>query len=289
MKYLSFSEYCVSRFGVKVYKLSVDGGFSCPNRDGTVGLGGCIFCNGGSGRFAEKGQNITQQLNSAKERAKNKKAEKYIAYFQAYTNTYAPIEKLRKMYFEAANLDYIAAISIATRPDCLPPEVLDLIEELNNFKPVFVELGLQSIHPDTAEFINRGYDLPVFDEALNALNSRGVNTVVHLILGLPNESREDMLESVKYVASSGADGIKLQMLNVLEGTPLAEIYKNGEFKLMSLSEYASLVAECVKLLPAQMVVHRLTGDGDKRILIAPQWVKDKKRVINSINKALKEE
>lgn len=284
----SFNNYCKARFGEKVYKLSLDGGFTCPNRDGTLGYNGCIFCNGGSGRFAVRAEDITGALEKAKEYVKNKKASKYIAYFQSYSGTYAPVEQLKNLYLAAIKPEYIVALDIATRPDCLSEEVLNLLCEINKIKPVFVELGLQTIHPGTARFIRRGYELSVYDRAVKELHRRSLNVVTHLILGLPGESENDMLESVKYVCDKGTDGIKLHMLNVLEGTDLAPLYLNGAFSLMGLEEYVGLICKCVKIIPESVVIHRLTGDGDKRLLVAPEWVKDKKRVLNAVNAALKD-
>lgn len=287
---ISMNEYCRSIFGEKVYKLSLDAGFSCPNRDGSLGTGGCIFCSGaGSGDFAGSSRlSIDRQIESEKARLASKfRGERYIAYFQAFTNTYAPAEKLKELFFPVALRDDIAAISIATRPDCLPPETLEMLAELNRIKPVWVELGLQSIHEKTAEYIRRGYPLPVFDRALEELSSIGLHTIVHVILGLPGEDRQMMLETVKYVAESGAKGIKLQLLHVLEGTDLADEYRSGKFSVMDMDEYVELVADCVALLPPGMVVHRLTGDGAKKDLIAPLWSGDKKRVINAVNTALR--
>lgn len=287
---ISMNEYCRSIFGEKVYKLSLNAGFSCPNRDGSLGTGGCIFCSGaGSGDFAGSALlPIDRQIETEKARLASKfRGERFIAYFQAFTNTYAPADRLRDLFFPVARREDIAAISIATRPDCLPSETLKMLAELNRIKPVWVELGLQSIHEKTAEYIRRGYALPVFDRALSELNAIGLHTIVHVILGLPGEDRQMMLETVKYVAESGAKGIKLQLLHVLEGTDLADEYRTGKFSLMAMDEYVELVADCVALLPPGMVVHRLTGDGAKKDLIAPAWSGDKKRVINAVNTALK--
>ena len=286
----STGDYCREIFGEKVYKLSLDAGFSCPNRDGTLGKGGCIFCSGaGSGDFAgDRSLSVHEQIEREKARVAGKfRGDKYIAYFQAFTNTYAPAEKLEEIFFPVARRDDIAAVSIATRPDCLGDDVLRLLGRLNGIKPVWVELGLQSIHPQTARYIRRGYELPVFDRAVSQLRKLDLHTIVHLILGLPGETREMMLESVDYVAGSGAQGIKLQLLHVLEGTDLAADYRSGKFELMELEEYAVLVADCIERLPPEMVVHRFTGDGAKRDLIAPLWSGDKKRVLNTINAELK--
>lgn len=291
MEYLSFNKYLKDKFGQKVYKISLDGGFTCPNRDGKTGTRGCIFCSkGGSGDFAESREmSITEQIENGKKRVEKKiKSGKYIAYFQAFTNTYAPIEILRQKYEEAINHPDIVALSIATRPDCLGDDVLRLLDEMNKIKPVFVELGLQTIHQKSAKYIRRGYDLSVYDKAVRDLKKIGVNVVVHVILGLPNESENDMLETVKYVCESGANGIKLQLLHVIDGTDLAKDYEKGLFKTLEFDEYVNLIVKCVKIIPKDIVIHRLTGDGAKKDLIAPLWSADKKRVLNAINKALME-
>lgn len=291
MEYLSFNKYLKDKFGQKVYKISLDGGFTCPNRDGKTGTRGCIFCSkGGSGDFAESREmSITEQIESGKKKVEKKiKSGKYIAYFQAFTNTYAPVEMLRQKYEEAINHPDIVALSIATRPDCLGDDVLRLLDEMNKIKPVFVELGLQTIHQKSAKYIRRGYDLSVYDKAVRDLKEIGVNVVVHVILGLPNESENDMLETVKYVCESGANGIKLQLLHVIDGTDLAKDYKKGLFKTLEFDEYVNLIVKCVKIIPKDIVIHRLTGDGAKKDLIAPLWSADKKRVLNAINKALME-
>lgn len=291
MEYLSFNKYLKDKFGQKVYKISLDGGFTCPNRDGKAGTRGCIFCSkGGSGDFAESREmSITEQIESGKKKVEKKiKSGKYIAYFQAFTNTYAPVEILRQKYEEAINHPDIVALSIATRPDCLGDDVLRLLDEMNKIKPVFVELGLQTIHQKSAKYIRRGYDLSVYDKAVRDLKEIGVNVVVHVILGLPNESENDMLETVKYVCESGANGIKLQLLHVIDGTDLANDYEKGLFKTLEFDEYVNLIVKCVKIIPKDIVIHRLTGDGAKKDLIAPLWSADKKRVLNAINKALRE-
>lgn len=291
MEYLSFNKYLKDKFGQKVYKISLDGGFTCPNRDGKIDTRGCIFCSkGGSGDFAQnRDLSITEQIESGKKRVEKKiKSGKYIAYFQAFTNTYAPIEILRAKYSEAINHPDIVALSIATRPDCLGDDVIELLDEMNKIKPVFVELGLQTIHSESAKYIRRGYSLEVYNEAVKKLKSIGVNIVVHIILGLPNESEEDMLESVKYVCQSQIDGIKLQLLHIIAGTDLAKDYEKGLFKTLEFDEYVELIAKCVAIIPKNIVIHRLTGDGAKKDLIAPLWSADKKRVLNAINKALKE-
>ena len=274
-----------------MYKIAIDGGFTCPNRDGTLDNRGCIFCSGaGSGDFAEsRKDSVTEQIEKGKERLSGKiKNGKYIAYFQAFTNTYGPVDELKRKYEEAIRHPDIVAVSIATRPDCLEDDVLDLIEELNHIKPVWVELGLQTIHEKTAAYIRRGYRLSVFDEAVLRLRRRGITTIVHVILGLPGETRADMLETVSYVGKSGVSGIKLQLLHVLRGTDLEKDYEFGRFEVMSMEDYVNLVADCIAALPRNMVIHRMTGDGDKKTLIAPLWSGDKKRVLNALNKAIKE-
>lgn len=291
MEYLSFNKYLKDKFGQKVYKISLDGGFTCPNRDGKIDTRGCIFCSkGGSGDFAQsRNLSITEQIESGKKRVEKKiKSGKYIAYFQAFTNTYAPVEILRAKYSEAINHPDIVALSIATRPDCLGDDVIELLDEMNKIKPVFVELGLQTIHSESAKYIRRGYSLEVYNEAVKKLKSISVNIVVHIILGLPNESEEDMLESVKYVCQSQIDGIKLQLLHIIAGTDLAKDYEKGLFKTLEFDEYVELIAKCVAIIPKNIVIHRLTGDGAKKDLIAPLWSADKKRVLNAINKALRE-
>ena len=288
LKQRTLNQYLRERFGRKIYKISISGGFTCPNRDGTLDTRGCIFCSaGGSGDFAEdKNLSITEQIDLGKRRVAAKMPEGYIAYFQAFTNTYAPVERLRALYSEAIEHPCIVAVSIGTRPDCLSEEVLDLIAELNLLKPIWVELGLQTIHEKSAEYIRRGYPLAVYERAIRELRARNIETITHVILGLPGESREEMLQTVKYVGESGVQGIKLQLLHVLEGTDLALDYRNGLFEVMTMDDYISLIKDCVDILPDDIVIHRLTGDGPKRILIAPEWTKDKKRVLNALNKVL---
>ena len=290
MTYTTLNSYLKDRFGCKVYKIALDGGFTCPNRDGTVGTGGCIFCSkGGSGDFAEsREKSISEQIADGKKRVSKKiKDGKYIAYFQAFTNTYAPVERLRELYTEAISQPDIAALSIGTRPDCLGENVLALLDEMNKRVPVFVELGLQTIHEDTARYIRRGYDLSVYDKAVADLHKIGVNVVTHLIIGLPGESKEDMLRSVEYVCKM-TDGIKLQLLHILRGTDLETEYNSDKIKELTLEEYTDIIRDCVKIIPKSVVVHRLTGDGAKKDLIAPMWSADKKNVLNTINRALHE-
>ncbi len=289
MKYLSLNNYLKSTFGCKVYKISLNAGFTCPNRDGTIDTRGCIFCSrGGSGDFAEDASlSVEQQIEQGKKRVSGKiKDGKYIAYFQAFTNTYAPVDVLRERFTQAINHKDIVALSVATRPDCLGSDVLALLQELNGIKPVFVELGLQTIHQKTADYIRRGYTLDVYDRAVADLKKIGVNIVVHVIIGLPGETKEDMLQTVRYVCNSRVNGIKLQLLHVIRGTDLEKDYADGKFKTLELDEYLDIIKDCVKIIPDDIVIHRLTGDGAKRDLVAPLWSADKKSVLNAINKAL---
>lgn len=291
MKYTTLNNYLKERFGEKVYKIALNGGFTCPNRDGKIGTRGCIFCSkGGSGDFAESPDlTITEQIENGKKRLEKKiKNGKYIAYFQAFTNTYAPVEKLRAIYTEAIIHPDIVALSIGTRPDCLGDEVLALLDELNKIKPIFVELGLQTINEDTARYIRRGYTLEVYDKAVADLHKIGINVVTHIILGLPSESKNDMLKSVEY-ACKVTDGIKLQLLHILKGTDLAKDYEQGKFEALTLEQYTEIIKECIQIIPENVVIHRLTGDGAKKDLIAPLWSADKKTVLNTINRALKDE
>lgn len=290
MKYTTLNSYLKEKFGCKVYKISLDCGFTCPNRDGTLGYGGCIFCSdGGSGDFAEsRTLGVTEQIESGKEKVKNKiKSGKYIAYFQAFTNTYADVNTLEKIFSEAINHPDIVALSIATRPDCLEQKKVELLSRLNKIKPIFVELGLQTVNEKTAKYIRRGYTLDVYDDTVERLHEQGINVVTHIIIGLPYETKEDMLSSVKYVCKV-TDGIKLQLLHILKGTDLAKDYFEHKFKVLSLEEYMDIIAECVKIIPENVVIHRLTGDGAKKDLIAPLWSADKKKVLNTINKRLSE-
>ena len=310
-------------YGEKVYRLSLSSGCTCPNRDGTLGTGGCTFCSeGGSGEFAAEPVPLKEQLEQAKERIRAKtRSEKFIAYFQSFTNTYGDPKRLRKLYTEAILREEVAVLSLGTRPDCLPEEILEMLRELNEIKPVWVELGLQTIHERTAKRIHRGYPLQVFEESFRKLKEAGLTVIVHVIFGLPGETKEDMLATVKYLAglfekykcrkagtagpgataaapgssavhgSSAAppqcfDGVKLQMLQILKGTEMAEEYLREPFPLFSLEEYTELVKESVCLLPADLVLHRMTGDGPKRLLIAPLWCADKKRTLNYMNRVL---
>ena len=286
----SLNRYLRETFGEKVYKLALDGGMTCPNRDGKLDTRGCIFCSaGGSGDFAQgRCESVAAQLERAKERIRSKTgAEKFIAYFQSYTNTYAPVEYLEKLFTEAVSDPCVAALSIGTRPDCLPEEVIELLGRLNRIKPVWVELGLQTIHPDTARYIRRGYELPVYEDALGLLKAAGITVIVHVILGLPGESREMMLETIDYLAGEHRpDGIKLQLLHILEGTDLAAEYRAGRVRCMEMEAYFDILFACLERLPPDMVIHRLTGDGPKKLLLAPLWTGDKKRVLNEMNREL---
>ena len=284
--YRSLNGWLRERFGEKVYKLALDGGFTCPTRDGTKGVGGCVFCAGGSGDFSVPvGDDVYGAIEKAKTLVAGKGAAKYIAYYQSYTGTYAPAERLRSLYARTVCHPDIVALSVATRPDCLGEEALALLAELNAVKPVWVELGLQTIHPETAEYIRRGYPLRAFDEALAELLARGITVVVHMIIGLPGETPEMMRRTAEYIGRSGAQGIKFQLLHVLEGTDLAADYLAGRFPVLTLEAYIGILERCLESIPREMVVHRLTGDGARRSLIAPLWSADKKRVLNEINRA----
>ena len=292
--YYSLDFYLRETFGRKVYKLALDGGMSCPNRDGTVGVGGCIFCSeGGSGEFAAKRTgSLKEQIESAKALVSRKIRDDqplYIAYFQSYTNTYAPYSYLESLFSEAISFPEICALSIGTRPDCLPAETIRLLSSLNRKKPVWVELGLQTIHEDTARQIRRGYPLPVFEDAFRRLKEAGLPVIVHVILGLPGETKEQMLETVRYLSNLRIDGIKLQLLHVLKGTDLLPLYEAGAFQVLSLPEYLELLGDCLRILPQETVIHRLSGDGPKRLLCAPLWSADKRMVLNSIHRYLKEQ
>lgn len=329
MEYYSLNNYLQDIFGKKVYKIAINAGFTCPNRDGRAGYGGCIFCSGdGSGDFAgDREQGIAAQIEEGCKRIEAKMGNgepAYIAYFQAFTNTYASVEVLREKYMEAVRHPHVVGISIATRPDCLGDDIVKLIGEINLIKPVWIELGLQTIHDRTVKLINRGYETEVYEAAVKKLVPLGVHIVTHVILGLPGETYEDMLETVKYVGDishryaqsvsckrAGVTqedmlltnvvekmntekdnvrnqfGIKLQLLHVIRGTRLADMYDMGEFATLEMDEYVRLVADCLELLPKDMVIHRITGDGDKRTLIAPLWSGDKKKVLNALNKEIR--
>ncbi len=288
--YYSLNRYLRETFGEKVYKLALDGGMTCPNRDGTISTGGCIFCSaGGSGDFAEgRCASVAEQIEKARARVRKKTdAAKFIAYFQSYTNTYAPVEYLEALFSEAMAQECVVALSIGTRPDCLPDEVIALLSRLNKIKPVWVELGLQTIHEETARYIRRGYPLPVYEDAVARLRAAGITVITHVILGLPGENREMMLETIDYLSGEHRpDGVKLQLLHALEGTDLANEYRAGKFAYMEMAEYFDLLCQCLERLPTDMVIHRLTGDGPKRTLLAPLWTADKKRVLNELNRTL---
>ena len=291
-RYRSLNDALQERFGEKIYKLSLNGGCTCPNRDGTLGSRGCIFCSaGGSGDFASSpALTVTEQIEDAKRRLAGKRPVRhYIAYFQAYTNTYAPIEHLRRIFTEAISHPDVMVLSIATRPDCLGPDVLDLLEELNRIKPVWIELGLQTIHEKTAQYIRRGYRLSCFDQALENLRKRNIEVIVHTILGLPGESREEILETMRYLNKKDIQGIKLQLLHVLKGTDLAYDYLAGRFQVYEREEYLDLLIECLENLDPEIVIHRITGDGPKDLLIAPLWASRKREVLNLLHHQMKEQ
>lgn len=289
MEYYSLNQYLRDTFGQKVYKIAIDGGFTCPNRDGTLDTRGCIFCSGaGSGEFAQdRRESIASQIAKGKERVAGKiKDGKYIAYFQAYTNTYAPVEELKRKYEEALAQENVIALSIATRPDCLDEDVLDYLEELNKKIYLWVELGLQTVNDETGRNFNRGYDLDVFDKSLKELQKRGIEVVVHTIFGLPGETKEDMLKTIDYVAHSGAQGIKFHLLHLMTGTKMVEQYESGELQLLSKEDYIDLICKGIAMIPEEMVVHRLTGDAPRQSLIGPMWSLKKWEVLNDIDKAL---
>lgn len=282
------SDYYRRKFGCKVYKLSIDAGFTCPNRDGTVGVGGCIFCGAdGGSAFAARGSDMACQLAQAKQKVAFKGGEKFIAYFQSFTNTYAPVEVLEKYYRQAIAPEDVVGLAIGTRPDCLPDEVVDLLVNIHREKPVTVELGLQTIHPESIRYIRRGYDNAVYYDAVRRLKAVGIEVVTHIILGIPNETAEMMVQTTRAAVDAGTDGVKFHLLHVLQGTDLAEDYLAGKFRCLDLAEYAAVLDQCLAVLPAETVVHRITGDGAKKDLIAPMWSADKKRVLQYLNTHLK--
>ncbi len=288
--YYSLNYYLRELYGEKIYKIAIDGGFTCPNRDGKIDTKGCIFCSeGGSGDFASSASlSIYDQIEQGKKRLSSKKTgNKYIAYFQAYTNTYAPIDRLKALFRKAISHPDIIGLSVATRPDCLDNEVIKLLATINKTKKVWVELGLQSIHTSSASFIRRGYELDCFDSAVTRLTEAGLDVVVHLILGLPNETKEDVLQSVKYICDKNISGIKLQLLHVLKNTDLADYYYEQGFKILSMDEYIDLLISCIEIIPPEIVIHRITGDGPKNLLIEPLWSGNKKVVLNTILKEFK--
>lgn len=289
-RYYSVDYYLKSTFGEKVYRLSLNGGMTCPNRDGTLDTRGCIFCSAaGSGDFAQNArESIPKQLSDAKAQIRAKRnCNKFIAYFQAYTNTYAPIDYLRAIFMEAIQDPDVVILSIATRPDCLSDEVLDLLRELNQIKPVWIELGLQTIHPETSHFIRSGFTLECFHEAVNRLSALSIPVIVHVILGLPGETRTQMLETVFHVGALHVFGIKLQLLHVLSDTDLGTLYKEHPFHLFTQEEYCQLIVDCLAILPPEITIHRLTGDGPKDLLIGPLWSSAKRSVLNQIHRELK--
>lgn len=283
---MTLNQHYRSRFGCKVYKLSLDGGFTCPNRDGTLDTRGCIFCSAsGGGEFAQAPcGNVAQQLEQAKARvsAKNKNG-KYIAYFQSFTGTYGPVRRLASLYREAMAPEDVLGLAIATRPDCLPEDVIAFLAQLNTEKPVYIELGLQTIHAQTASYIRRGYATEVYYDAVRRLKAAGLNVVTHIILGLPGETPAMAAATTRAAVDAGTDGVKFHLLHVLKGTDLEADYHAGKFQCLSLEEYALWLKSCLQVLPEQIVLHRITGDGAKRDLIAPLWSADKKRVLNYLN------
>lgn len=292
-RYYSLDSYLKTTYGEKIYKISLDGGMSCPNRDGTLDTRGCIFCSaGGSGDFAaNRLLSITEQIESGKAQSARKfhaSSPRYIAYFQAYTNTYAPVEYLRKIFMEAAMHPDIVLLSIATRPDCLSEETLELLSEIQTIKPVWIELGLQTIHEDSATFIRRGYELPCFERAVQQLSMRKIPIIVHTILGIPHETKDQMTETIDYVCQLPIFGLKLQLLHILKGTDLADYYKRYPFSLFTHEEYISFIVELLERIPNSITIHRMTGDGSRSLLIEPQWSLNKKQILNDINKRLKQ-
>ena len=287
--YRTANQYYREKFGCKVYKLSLDGGFTCPNRDGTLDTRGCIFCSPmGGGEFAEGiTASIAEQLEKAKARVQAKIRDgKYIAYFQSFTNTYAPVDHLRQLYTAAMAPDDIVGLSIGTRPDCLGKDVIALLTELNAIKPITVELGLQTIHPATVSYIRRGYPTEVYDAAVKKLKAAGIEVVTHIILGLPGETPEMMADTTAHAVRSGTDGVKFHLLHVLRNTDLLTDYQSGHFQCLTMEQYGQCLRLCLGTLPPHITVHRITGDGAKRDLVAPLWSADKKRVLNYLNSIL---
>ena len=285
--YRTSNDYYKEKYGCKVYKLSLDGGFTCPNRDGSVATGGCIFCSAlGGGEFAEHGADIAEQLEKAKKRVEAKiKNGKYIAYFQSFTNTYGPYDRLKILFYEAIKPDYIVGLNIGTRPDCLPDSTVELLAELNGIKPVTVELGLQTSDNAVAKYINRGYETEVYEDAVSRLKSAGIEVITHIIIGLP---ADDPVATTQFAVASGTDGVKFHLLHILKHTRLAQDYEAGRVKALSLEEYAQILKNCISVLPRETVVHRITGDGAKKDLIAPLWSADKKKTLNYLNQYLQE-
>lgn len=289
-RYNSLNYFLRNKFGEKVFKISLDAGFTCPNRDGRVSKGGCIFCSArGSGDFAGTRENLLEQFVEIREVMNRKwKSGKYIAYFQAYTNTYAPVEVLREKYYSILDMEDVVGIAIATRPDCLPEDVLDLLEEISKKKYLWVELGLQTIHESTANLINRGYSLDVYIDAVKKLKARNIEVVTHAILGLPGESLEDMKKTVEFIGNTGTQGIKLHLLHLMEGTKMVGLYEDGRLRFLDMEEYVDLVVDCVETLPEDMIIHRLTGDSPRRLLIGPMWSLKKWEVLNAIDARFRE-
>ena len=286
--YTTLNEHYRAKFGCKVYKHSIDAGFTCPNRDGTLGTGGCIFCSAaGGGEFAAHGCDIPAQLEQAKGRVASKNKDgKYIAYFQSFTNTYAPVEKLRTLYTQAIAPDDVVGLAIGTRPDCLPPEVVELLKVIHRDKDVSVELGLQTVHDASVRYIRRGYGNEVYFDAVRRLKEAGIEVVTHIILGLPGETPEMAAETTRRAVAAGTDGVKFHLLHVLRGTDLEKDYREGKFRCLELEEYADWLKACRAEVPQNVVVHRITGDGAKKDLVAPLWSADKKRVLNYLNRVL---
>lgn len=284
--YKTVNEYYKEKFGCKVYKLSLDGGFTCPNRDGTVARGGCIFCSAlGGGEFAERGGSVSEQLRRAKERVEAKnKGGKYIAYFQSFSGTYAPTERLRELFSAALAPDFVVGLNVATRPDCLPESTVELLKELNARKPVTVELGLQTASDEVAQYLNRGYKTAVFADAVKRLHNAGIEVVTHVIIGLPDD---DPVATTTFAVNCGTEGVKFHLLHVLKNTRLEQEYERGRVKVLELEEYAEILKNCLEVLPNETVVHRITGDGAKKDLIAPLWSADKKKTLNFLNEYLK--
>ena len=290
-RFYSLNQFLREKFGDKVYKISIDGGFSCPNRDGTIGSQGCIYCSErGSGDFAgSRNLTIDQQFEQVKKIMNNKwKSRKYIAYFQAYTNTYAPVNILREKYYQAIEKEGVVALSVATRPDSISEEALDLLEEINSKMYTFIELGLQSSNEETAKLINRGYPLSVFEDALKRIRKRNIDVVVHIIFGLPGENKNNMLDTVKYLSGQDIQGIKFHLLHLLKNTPLVDLYNRGDFRFLTEEEYIDILTDSIGILPETIVIHRLTGDAPRELLIGPMWSLKKWEILNNIDKTLKD-
>ncbi len=286
-RYYSLNEYLKEKFGEKVYKLALDMGCTCPNRDGTIDTRGCVFCHNGSSHFAEKGNDINTQIENAKNRVNSKtKANKFIAYFQSYTNTYGNIDYLEKIFTDAIMNEDIVALSIGTRPDCLQEEILNMLERLNKIKPVWIELGLQSTKAETVRYIRRGYENSVYEKAVKELKKRHITVVTHIIIGLPKETKEEILNTVDFAVECGTDGVKLQLLHILKDTDLYKDYQNGLVTPLTIDEYMDILFDCIERIPENIVIHRITGDAPKKYLVEPQWSADKKKVLNAINKEI---